>query len=93
MRRSLLVWIALSLTVGGCHKNSDVNSAPVAADFLDKLSLFVPVYLDGDAPDAQRWADEFKIVVARLERQGPARCRHSSGARPSRRHLRQASGR
>ena len=31
-------------------------------DFLEKLSLFVPVYLDGDAPDAQRWAAEFKIV-------------------------------
>lgn len=30
-------------------------------DFLDRLSLFVPVYLDGDAPDAQRWADEFRV--------------------------------
>lgn len=31
-------------------------------DFLGKLSLFVPVYLDGDAPDAERWATEFKIT-------------------------------
>ena len=31
-------------------------------DFLGKLSLFVPVYLDGDAPDAQRWASEFKVT-------------------------------
>ena len=32
------------------------------ADFLGRLALFVPVYLDGDAPDAQRWADEFHIL-------------------------------
>jgi thiol-disulfide isomerase/thioredoxin len=31
-------------------------------DFLGKLTLFVPVYLDGDAPDAQRWASEFKVT-------------------------------
>jgi thiol-disulfide isomerase/thioredoxin len=31
-------------------------------DFLGKLSLFVPVYLDGDAPDAQRWASQFKVT-------------------------------
>ena len=31
-------------------------------DFLDRLSLFVPVYLDGDAPGAQRWADEFRVT-------------------------------
>jgi thiol-disulfide isomerase/thioredoxin len=31
-------------------------------DFLDRLTLFVPVYLDGDAPDAQRWADRFHIT-------------------------------
>ncbi len=31
-------------------------------DFLAKLSLFVPVYLDGDAPEAQRWASEFKVT-------------------------------
>src|SRR5208337_175259 len=31
-------------------------------DFLVKLSLFVPLYLDGDAPDAQRWAGQFKVT-------------------------------
>jgi thioredoxin-like negative regulator of GroEL len=31
-------------------------------DFLDRLTLFIPVYLDGDAPGAQRWADEFHIA-------------------------------
>ena len=31
-------------------------------DFLDRLTLFIPVYLDGDAPGAQRWADEFHIT-------------------------------
>jgi thiol-disulfide isomerase/thioredoxin len=31
-------------------------------DFLGKLTLFVPIYLDGDAPDAQRWASEFKVT-------------------------------
>ena len=31
-------------------------------DFLDRLTLFVAVYLDGDAPEAQRWADRFHIT-------------------------------
>ena len=31
-------------------------------DFLDRLTLFIPVYLDGDAAGAQRWADEFHIT-------------------------------
>lgn len=31
-------------------------------DFLDRLTLYVPVYLDGDAPDAQRWADRFHVT-------------------------------
>jgi len=31
-------------------------------DFLDRLTLYVPVYLDGDAPDAQRWADRFHVI-------------------------------
>lgn len=30
-------------------------------DFLDRLTLYVPVYLDGDAPDAQGWADQFHV--------------------------------
>jgi thiol-disulfide isomerase/thioredoxin len=30
-------------------------------DFLDRLNLFVPVYLDGDAAGAQAWGERFKI--------------------------------
>lgn len=30
-------------------------------DFVAKSKLFVPVYLDGDAPGAQRWGEEFKV--------------------------------
>lgn len=30
-------------------------------DFLDRLSLFVPVYLDGDGEGAQVWGDRFHI--------------------------------
>ncbi len=30
-------------------------------DFLDRLSLFVPVYVDGDAPGAQAIGDEFHV--------------------------------
>ena len=32
-------------------------------DFLDHLQLFVPVYVDGDAPDAQRWMSEFHAMA------------------------------
>ena len=32
-------------------------------DFLDHLKLFVPVYIDGDAPDAQRWMSEFHALA------------------------------
>jgi thiol-disulfide isomerase/thioredoxin len=31
-------------------------------DFLDRLTLYLPVYLDGDAPDAQRWAEQFHVT-------------------------------
>ncbi|HEU4618376.1 MAG TPA: thioredoxin family protein, partial [Gammaproteobacteria bacterium] len=31
-------------------------------DFKEKLKLFVPVYLDGDDPGAQRWGDVFGIA-------------------------------
>lgn len=31
-------------------------------DVRQKLELFVPVYLDGDDPGAQRWADTFGVV-------------------------------
>ncbi|HTV51404.1 MAG TPA: thioredoxin family protein [Steroidobacteraceae bacterium] len=31
-------------------------------DFLDRLSLYVPVYLDGDGPDAQYWADQLHVI-------------------------------
>ncbi len=30
-------------------------------DFLDRLKLFVPVYLDGDAAGAQAWGERFRI--------------------------------
>ena len=30
-------------------------------DFLDRLSLFVPVYLDGDSRGAQIWAERFHV--------------------------------
>ena len=32
------------------------------ADFIEKSRLFVPVYLDGDLPDAQKWCDEFQVT-------------------------------
>lgn len=32
------------------------------SDFQQKLRQFVPVYLDGDAPGAQRVADEFRVL-------------------------------
>jgi thiol-disulfide isomerase/thioredoxin len=31
-------------------------------DFKEKLKLFVPVYLDGDDPGAQKWGDVFSIA-------------------------------
>jgi thiol-disulfide isomerase/thioredoxin len=31
------------------------------ADFIEKSRMFVPVFLDGDLPGAQRWGEEFKI--------------------------------
>lgn len=31
-------------------------------DFLDRLNLFVPVYLDGDAAGAQAWGDTFHVT-------------------------------
>src|SRR5688572_6995933 len=30
-------------------------------DFIEKSRLFVPVYLDGDLPDAQKWGDVFRV--------------------------------
>lgn len=30
-------------------------------DFIEKTRLFVPVYLDGDDPSAQKWGDEFRV--------------------------------
>jgi len=30
-------------------------------DFLDRLTLFVPVYLDGDAAGAQAWGERFRV--------------------------------
>jgi thiol-disulfide isomerase/thioredoxin len=31
-------------------------------DFIEKSKLFVPVYLDGDLPDAQKYGDEFRVT-------------------------------
>ncbi len=31
-------------------------------DFIEKSKLFVPVYLDGDLPDAQKWGDVFRVT-------------------------------
>ena len=30
-------------------------------DFIEKLKLFIPVYLDGDNPGAQKWGDKFGV--------------------------------
>lgn len=30
-------------------------------DFIDKSRLFVPVYLDGDEPGAQKWGEQLKV--------------------------------
>jgi thiol-disulfide isomerase/thioredoxin len=32
------------------------------ADFIEKSKLFVPVYLDGDDPGAQKWGEVFKVT-------------------------------
>jgi thiol-disulfide isomerase/thioredoxin len=31
-------------------------------DVLERLNLFVPVYLDGDAPGAQAWGERFRVL-------------------------------
>jgi hypothetical protein len=31
-------------------------------DFIEKLKLFIPVYLDGDDPGAQKWGDQFGVT-------------------------------
>jgi thiol-disulfide isomerase/thioredoxin len=42
-----------------CHElKATVFSRP---DFIEKLKLFVPVYLDGDDQGAQKWGDRFGI--------------------------------
>jgi thiol-disulfide isomerase/thioredoxin len=42
-----------------CHElKATVFSRP---DFIEKLKLFIPVYLDGDDPGAQRWGDNFGV--------------------------------
>jgi protein disulfide-isomerase len=42
-----------------CHElKATVFSRP---DFIEKLTLFIPVYLDGDDPGAQKWGDKFGV--------------------------------
>ena len=42
-----------------CHElKATVFSRP---DFIEKLKLFVPVYLDGDNPGAQKWGEKFGV--------------------------------
>ena len=42
-----------------CHElKATVFSRP---DFIEKLKLFVPVYLDGDDAGAQKWGDKFGV--------------------------------
>jgi thiol-disulfide isomerase/thioredoxin len=42
-----------------CHElKATVFSRP---DFIEKLKLFVPVYLDGDDPGAQKWGEKFAV--------------------------------
>ncbi len=60
-----------------CHElKATVFSRP---EFIEKLKLFVPVYIDGDAPGAQKWGDEFRVsgypsvVVLRADRTELAR--------------------
>ncbi len=43
-----------------CHElKATVFSRP---DFVEKSRLFVPVYLDGDDPGAQKWGDVFHVT-------------------------------
>lgn len=60
-----------------CHElKATVFSRP---DFIEKMKLFVPVYIDGDAPGAQKLGDEFRVsgypsvVVLRADRTELAR--------------------
>jgi len=60
-----------------CHElKATVFSRP---DFIEKMELFVPVYIDGDAPGAQKLGDEFhvtgypSVVVLRADRTELAR--------------------
>jgi thiol-disulfide isomerase/thioredoxin len=60
-----------------CHElKATVFSRP---EFLEKMKLFIPVYIDGDAPGAQKWGDEFRVsgypsvVVLRADRTELAR--------------------
>jgi thiol-disulfide isomerase/thioredoxin len=60
-----------------CHElKATVFTRP---EFIEKLKLFVPVYIDGDAPGAQKWGDEFRVtgypsvVVLRADRTELAR--------------------
>lgn len=42
-----------------CHElKATVFSRP---DFIEKLKLFIPVFLDGDDPGAQKWGDKFGV--------------------------------
>jgi thiol-disulfide isomerase/thioredoxin len=42
-----------------CHQlKATVFTRP---DFIEKMKLFVPVYLDGDTAGAQKWGDVFKV--------------------------------
>lgn len=37
------------------------NTVFTRQDFIEKSTLFVPVYLDGDLPGAQAWGETFKV--------------------------------
>lgn len=46
-----------------CPPCKQLKSAVFARpDFIEKSKLFVPVYLDGDLPDAQKWGDVFRVT-------------------------------
>ncbi len=60
-----------------CHElKATVFARP---DFIEKLKLFIPVYLDGDDPGAQKWGDKFgvsgypTVLVLRADRSELAR--------------------
>lgn len=60
-----------------CHElKATVFTRP---EFIEKLKLFVPVFIDGDAPGAQKLGDEFRVsgypsvVVLRADRTELAR--------------------